>query len=256
VCRFADDVLALLKESGIDPETVDLIGSHGQTVSGHPHWELGELSVIAQRTGITTTGDFRPADVAAGGNGTPCTCTYDSIMLRPKPGSKWRLAINIGGTSSITFCPPWPEEGQPDGGELTPHGLDPGLGVFFMDLATQLIDPSLEFDSGGEMARSGTIDAELGEQFMQNKYYQQEQLPIGVGPDDFPETLFKEWHAMAQAKGMSDLDFLATLTDQSARQIALAAKRFGGPNIVVHIHKAPCCEFLKYYCSLQLLIMP
>ena len=65
--------------------------------------------MIAQHTGITTAGDFRPADVAAGGNGTPCTCTYDSIMLRPAPGTdKWRIAINIGGTSSVTFCPPWP----------------------------------------------------------------------------------------------------------------------------------------------------
>ena len=49
-----------------------------------------------------------PADVAAGGNGTPCTCTYDSIMLRPEAGrGKWRIAINIGGTSSVSFLPPW-----------------------------------------------------------------------------------------------------------------------------------------------------
>jgi hypothetical protein len=30
------------------------------------------------------------------------------------------------------------------------------------------------------------------------KYYQQPSLPIGVGPDDFPETLFHEWHAKAR----------------------------------------------------------
>lgn len=129
--------------SGIERSSIQLIGSHGQTVSGHPHWEFGDLSVIAQQTGITVAGDFRPADVAAGGNGTPCTCTYDSIMLRPKAGTKkWRVAINIGGvsasgrlrlsalsfgaaplsdcdelfndsqTSSVTFCPPWPTPGD------------------------------------------------------------------------------------------------------------------------------------------------
>merc|ERR1712205_232083 len=160
---FADNALALLEESGIDKSTVSLIGSHGQTVSGHPHWEFGDLSVIAQETGITTVGDFRTADVAAGGNGTPCTCTYDSIMLRPNPDAdKWRVAINIGGTSSVTFCPP---QGL-GGGEVVPSGLDPGLGVFFMDLCTREIDPSLEFDDDGKIARSGTVNETLLAEFL------------------------------------------------------------------------------------------
>ena len=58
---FAERVLQLLQESGIPKESVHLIGSHGQTVSGHPHWEFGDVNVIAQRTGITTAADFRPA---------------------------------------------------------------------------------------------------------------------------------------------------------------------------------------------------
>jgi len=74
-------------------------------------------------------GDFRPADVAVGGNGSPCTCTYDYLMLRPKAGSlNRRICINIGGTSSVTFCPP--EESV----EL-PSGLEPGLGVTYIDWA-------------------------------------------------------------------------------------------------------------------------
>lgn len=225
---FADRVNRILAESGVDRSEVALIGSHGQTVSGHPHWELGDLSVIAQRTGITVAGDFRPADVAAGGNGTPCTCTYDTIMLRPEPGAgKWRVAINIGGTSSVTFCPPWPQPGEPE--TEVPLGLDPGLGVFFMDLTVAAIDPSLEYDDEGKMARSGTLNEELLGIFLQNKYYQQPALPIGVGPDDFPETLWKEWRELAQSKGVSDIDLLTTLTELTAKQIAMAAARFGGP---------------------------
>ena len=231
----AEAGLQLLSESGVDKDSVSLIGSHGQTVSGHPHWEFGDLNVIAQRTGITAAGDFRTADVAMGGNGTPCTCTYDSIMLRPAPGSKkWRIAINIGGTSSVTFCPPWPVDGvdAATATELTPGGLDPGLGVFFMDLATQAIDPTLEYDNDGAMARSGTVNEALLEEFLQNKYYKQDTLPIGVGPDDFPETLFHEWHARAKELGVSDIDLLTTLTELTAKQIAMACARFGGPNIV------------------------
>lgn len=229
---MADNALALLDEAGIDKATIDLIGSHGQTISGHPHWELGDVSVIAQRTGITTAADFRPADVAAGGNGTPCTCTYDSIMLRPPAGtSKWRIAINIGGTSSVTFLPPWQSAGDAASAAAVPLGLDPGLGVFFMDLATKCIEPKLDFDADGAMARAGTTHNGLLAEFLTHKYYRQDTLPIGVGPDDFPETLFASWRARAQEVGVSDHDLLSTLTELTAKQIALACARFGGPHV-------------------------
>jgi len=229
---FADRALRLLKESGIDKSSVALIGSHGQTISGHPHWELGDVAVIAQKTGITTAGDFRPTDVAAGGNGTPCTCTYDSIMLRPPAGEKkWRVAINIGGTSSVTFCPPWPTPGDAASEAMLPGGLDPGLGVFFMDLTVRAIDPTLEYDDDGKMARSGTVNQQLLAEFLTYKYYQQENLPIGVGPDDFPETLWAKWHARAQELGVSNVDLLTTFTELTAKQIAMACARFGGPHV-------------------------
>lgn len=229
---MADNALVLLAEAGIDKASIDLIGSHGQTVSGHPHWELGDVSVIAQRTGITTAADFRPADVAAGGNGTPCTCTYDSIMLRPPAGAtKWRVAINIGGTSSVTFLPPWPQPGDAAAAAQVPLGLDPGLGVFFMDLTTKCIDPTLEYDDDGAIARGGTTHDGLLAEFLTHPYYQKAQLPIGVGPDDFPETLFASWRGRAQELGLSDADLLSTLTELTAKQIALACARFGGPGV-------------------------
>lgn len=222
---FADRAQRLLNESGIPKDSIHIIGSHGQTVSGHPHWELGDLNVIAQLTGITTVGDFRTADVAVGGNGTPCTCTYDSIMLRPEAGSKkWRVAINIGGTSSVTFCPPWDSKAPP-------LGLDPGLGIFFMDLCVRAIDPSLEYDDDGKMARSGTVHQELLAEFLQNKYYQKESLPIGVGPDDFPEVLFAQWRTRAHELGVSDINLLTTLTELTCKQIALACQKFGGEGV-------------------------
>lgn len=229
---FADRVERLLEEAGVDKSSVDLIGSHGQTISGHPHWELGDLSVIAVNTGITTAGDFRPADVAAGGNGTPCTCTYDSVMLRPDgqdTEDAWRVAINVGGTSSVTFCPP---RAGPQASTL-PHGLDPGLGVFFMDLATADIDPTLPYDDEGRIARSGKIHEGLVEEMMQWRYYKQTELPIGVGPDDFPQELFRKWRTRAiDELGLSKEDFLATLTDHSTKQIVVACRRFGGEHVV------------------------
>ena len=78
---FAESALAGCRKFRVRPSQISLIGSHGQTVFhqgvtakvyGHPvrsTLQIGEPSVIAIRTGITTVGDFRPADMAAGGQG-------------------------------------------------------------------------------------------------------------------------------------------------------------------------------------------
>ena len=66
---------------------------------------------------------------------------------------------------------------------------------------------------------------------MYYRYYQQPALPIGVGPDDFPETLFATWRGRAQELGVSDADLLSTFTELTAKQIAMACARFGGPNV-------------------------
>jgi len=151
-------------------------------------------------------------------------------MLRPSAEShKWRICINIGGTSSITLCPPWPKKNETN--TALPIGLDPGLGVFFMDLTVRALNSSLEYDDGGKLARSGTLNEDLLAKFLQNKYYQKQELPIGVGPNDFPETLWAEWRALAHKQGVCDIDLLTTLTELTAKQIALACRRFGGNGV-------------------------
>jgi len=72
---FADSVIKLCKAAKIPLNSIDLIGSHGQTIYHNPKGrrysgnlvrstlQIGEPSVIAQRTGITTVADFRPRDI-------------------------------------------------------------------------------------------------------------------------------------------------------------------------------------------------
>ena len=114
---------------------------------------------------------------------------------------------------------------------MVPIGLDPGLGVFFVDLTVKAIDPSLEYDNNGDMARGGYIDEKLLQQFLKHPYYLQRELSIGVGPDDFPESLWEEWRLLSQTMGISDIDLLATFTQLTARQIALACANFGGKHV-------------------------
>eukprot|EP01083_Nonionella_stella_P045391 121961_1 len=217
---FADAAEALFKSHPeIMRSSVDLVSSHGQSVMGHPHWEIGDINVIATRLGITTVGDFRTADVAVGGNGSPCTCTFDVLFLVPPRG--WRLCINIGGTTTITMVPHQSSSQQP-------VGLDAGIGVFFMDLNAQIESNStMQYDDKGNLARSGKIDEDLLSEFLRHPHFCRKELPISIGAEDFPRSLFDEWRSLATERSLCGADLQATLTELTARSLALAAKRFG-----------------------------
>jgi len=80
---------------------VDLIGSHGQTVWHQPArhtLQLGEAAHIAERTGVTTVCDFRPADIAAGGHGAPLVPYFDWYLWGGRPV----VLLNVGGIANLT----------------------------------------------------------------------------------------------------------------------------------------------------------
>jgi anhydro-N-acetylmuramic acid kinase len=107
---LADAALAIAKGK---QETIDLVGSHGQTVWHHPPshvlreggtastLQLGEPSLIAARTGAVTVGDFRVADIVAGGEGAPLVPFADWVLYR-QPG-RARAVQNIGGIANVAL---------------------------------------------------------------------------------------------------------------------------------------------------------
>ena len=116
---FAGALLAACRKFRVHPKRIGLIGSHGQTVyhQGTPSLllgervastlQIGEPAVIAALTGITTVGDFRPADMAVGGQGAPLVPWVDYRLYRhPRLG---RAALNIGGIANVTVIPPGAE---------------------------------------------------------------------------------------------------------------------------------------------------
>src|SRR3954468_24530331 len=103
---FAEACLDAVREAGIDPGDVDLVGSHGQTlyhhssVPGAPRatLQVGDGDQIAERTGMTVVSDFRARDIAAGGEGAPLTPFSDLILYPPRDaGPGRRLVLNLGG---------------------------------------------------------------------------------------------------------------------------------------------------------------
>jgi anhydro-N-acetylmuramic acid kinase len=236
---FADTAHHLLKEAGIEPASVDLIASHGQTiwhdvVAGKvtSTLQIGDPSVIATRTGITTIGNFRTADVAAGGQGAPLVSLYDWYFLRPTAptanardesngliGEQWRAVQNIGGIGNVTFLPP-------DGSKQPPLAFDTGPGNVFIDWAAErATNGQQQFDRDGVLAAAGIPSAALLSRCLMLPYFAQ-MPPKSTGRELFDNQLAAEWWTLAQAEGLSAADFVATMTELTAITIADAYRRF------------------------------
>jgi anhydro-N-acetylmuramic acid kinase len=233
---FARAVHMMLDNTGVPIETIDLIGSHGQTI-----WhdiqdgrvtstlQIGEPAVIAAITGVTTVGNFRVADVAAGGQGAPLVSTFDWFLLRPPPQLNgvpggWRAVQNIGGIANVTFLPPQGLDAN------RPLAFDTGPGNALVDwAAAQATGGKQYYDRDGLIARSGQVAHTLLAKWLQHPYFSQ-QPPKTTGRELFGIPQAQQWQADCQAHGHSAADFVATLTELTAASIADAYARFApGP---------------------------
>ncbi len=112
---FADAAIKAVNEAGLLPKDILLISSHGQTIFHQPEpviiagkevtstLQIGDIGVIAERTGIMTIGDFRTRDMAAGGQGAPLVPYVDYMLFNRKEAG--RVLLNIGGISNISVLP-------------------------------------------------------------------------------------------------------------------------------------------------------
>ena len=234
--RFADAVVTVLEESRIPLTEVDLIGCHGQTIwhdvdatgAVTSTLQIGDPSLIAARTGITTVANFRTADVAVGGQGAPLTSTFDWLLMRPPAKLNgvvggWRAVQNIGGLANVTLLPPIDSE-------AVPIAFDTGPGNALIDWAVGVVtNGQHHFDQDGLIAASGRVAYPLLEEWMTLPYFEQ-PLPKSTGRELFSSVLGEQWRISAFDAGLSDADFVATVTELTALSIADAYHRYApGP---------------------------
>ena len=201
-----------------------MVASHGQTIhhdpEGHSTTQIGQPAVIAALTGATVVADFRVADMAHGGQGAPLTSTFDWLMLRPPPGVGVRALQNIGGIANVTFVTEAGADGVISSG-TSPVAFDTGPGNCLIDLAAAAADPALACDRDGLLAADGRVNEELLDVMLQHPYFVR-PAPKTTGREEFSSELFERWHADAEARGCSPNDFVATVTELTARSIARA----------------------------------
>ncbi|HLJ49264.1 MAG TPA: anhydro-N-acetylmuramic acid kinase [Bryobacteraceae bacterium] len=211
---FAEAVLSC----GIPPESIELIGSHGQTIFHEAEpvdvcgrkiastMQIGEPAIIAERTRIPVVADFRPSDMAAGGKGAPLVPYVDYLLFRSdKIG---RVALNIGGISNISVIP---AAACPD----QVVAFDTGPGNMVIDGLTG------SFDRDGALGRSGRIDPKLLDRLLQDPYYRRKP-PKTAGREQYGREL------LATLPTLPLEDLVATATELTAQTIAQAVNAYPG----------------------------
>lgn len=229
--HFAAAALSVVARSGYPVDSIDLIGSHGQTlwheVAGGrvtSTLQIGAPAIIAAHTGITTVGNFRVADVAAGGQGAPLVSTFDWHLLRPPAvlngvTGGWRAVQNIGGIANVTFLPPM-------GVDAAPLAFDTGPGNALIDWAASYATGGrLRYDVDGRLAAAGVVAHELVAHWLAHPYFDLPP-PKTTGRELFGSVLAEQWLQEAAARQLRPVDVVATLTELTAATIATAYARF------------------------------
>lgn len=228
---YARKIMEFLREVGVEKGEVDLIASHGQTVYHIPQprtvnsittratLQIGEPSVIAERTGITVIADFRPRDIAAGGQGAPIIAYVDYVLFRSQ--DKNVAVQNIGGIANVTYLP----AGCSIEDVLA---FDTGPGNMVIDgVVRRLTGNRLNYDVDGNIAARGKVSEELLKWLMSHPYISKKP-PKTTGREMFGEAFVDKVMEKARKLGVWDEDLVATVTAFTAESIAYNYEAFLG----------------------------
>jgi anhydro-N-acetylmuramic acid kinase len=227
---FADAALAVCRRAGVSPKRLHVIGSHGQTIyhQGTSSREAGrriastlqiaEPAVIAERTGVMVVGDFRTADMAAGGQGAPLVPMVDYLLLRD--AHEGRVALNIGGIANVTIIPAGAKPKDV-------FGFDTGPGNMVVDaLVRHFTQGKQGFDRGGHIAASGRIIIPLLERCLRLPFFRR-RPPKSAGREQFGQDFVKQYFLARRSARFEDL--LRTACELTVASISDSLQRFVFP---------------------------
>lgn len=234
---YADVILAALKKFRVTPSRIGLIGNHGQTIfhQGRPTpylgartastLQIGDGSVIAARTRITTVSDFRPADIALGGQGAPLVPYADYLLYRhAKLG---RVSLNLGGIANITVLP---AAAKPS--EIL--AFDTGPANILIDaLVAHFTRGRLRFDKGGRLALRGHDLPALRDELRQDPYLKLPP-PKSTGREYYGHAYVKKVLALGRKHRAKPNDLISAATSFTAGSIVDALNRFVLPKYKIH----------------------
>jgi len=222
----AEMILDCLKLWNVEPEHVDCIASHGQTIYHAPKrlhgfenypnatLQIGDADHIAVKTGIITLSDFRQKNIAAGGEGAPLALYGDYIIFSSNEEN--RVFLNIGGIANFTYLP-----ADKDSSKIVCTDIGPGNTI--SDVFCQKYF-NIPFDKDGNLARSGKVNEKLLEALLAHPFFKQ-NFPKTTGPELFNLQFIEEAKTKASIGEIDPKDILATIATLTAETIVNAIKQ-------------------------------
>lgn len=217
----AELILQALQDWGFNPQDVDFIASHGQTIyhapahqhqqTGYPNatLQIGDGDHLAVKTGILTISDFRQKHIASGGEGAPLAL-YGDVLLGCKQGED-RILLNIGGIANLTFLT--------ESGDLsTVLCTDIGPGNTLIDAACRKYF-NCPFDEDARIAYSGKVNDNLLLQLLTEPFLQAPS-PKTTGPEVFNLSMVDEAIKQLEMEPLIAEDLIATLSAYTGQTIA------------------------------------
>jgi anhydro-N-acetylmuramic acid kinase len=209
------------------PCRLDLIGCHGQTIyhqatparylgrEASCTWQIGEMAMLAEESGVPVVSNFRPADMVVGGQGAPLVPLLDYVLFRHP--TRGRVLQNLGGIGNLTALPP-------NAGPLQVVAFDTGPGNMVIDQLMQQLFGK-RFDRGGKTGARGTaikpvVSARLREPFFLAR------PPKTAGREQFGGDYAIRFLEACRKAGGSGEDAIASATALTAQSVALAYSSF------------------------------
>lgn len=226
---FGECSLKLVRESQIPLDEIKLIGSHGQTIShlpGKASLQIAEPSLIASITGKITIADFRPADIAAGGEGAPLSCLLHYHLFKKK--DTCTLVVNIGGISNFTLV-------TADGKKENILAFDTGPGNMIIDsIISFTSNGKAKFDRDGKIASRGIISEKILKELLAHPFILKKP-PKSTGREEFGKPIVEKLLALIKKKKEKLENIIATVSAFTAESIYLNYEKFIKPHHVSRV---------------------
>ncbi len=198
----------------------ELIGLHGQTVFHNPDpraratLQIGEPAYLADALRVPVVSNFRTADLAAGGQGAPLATLFHRAVFAQR--GQHVCVNNLGGISNVTALD-WRSGRAPK-----VLAFDTGPANVLLDLAMrELTHGEKNCDRGGAWAQRGTVCEPLLKRWLKHPFFQIAP-PKSTGRELFGETFWRAEQKRIVTARLSPFDTLATLTEFTARSLALS----------------------------------
>lgn len=235
---YANIVNKTLKNYHLTSDNLSFISSHGQTIFHQPTLnridelnipntlQIGDISALSYHTDTPVVGNFRVADIAAGGQGAPLVSYVDHLLFQEDQED---VAVqNIGGIGNVTYLPPKQSQSKP-------VSFDTGPGNMLIDqLVSKFTNGTLSYDRDGEIASKGLTSQQLLNWLMQEPYLYR-KYPKTTGRELFGHNYVHHIIASGEKFGLKMPDTIRTVTEWTAETIAFHYRQLNSASPIAKV---------------------